>query len=72
MAVREALLTLTEVKAETLLSRSTIYVQMRQGRFPTPLKTGLKKIGWRPGDIDEWLAQCPRATGDLGERFDAE
>ena len=46
------LLKVHEVKKMTSLSRSTLYVMMRSGDFPEPLKPGQRAVRWR-------------ATGDL-------
>ena len=69
MVIQEAerLLTCHEVLDRTRISRSTIYRAMREGRFPLPLKIGVKAIRWRAVEIDEWLESRPRATGDLGK-----
>ena len=60
----EQLLTMHEVIAATRLSRSTIYSEMRKGRFPVAVKIG-KAVRWRTTQINEWLAVLPEAMGDL-------
>ena len=57
----ERLLTLREVSTITGISRAAIYVGIRRGDFPTPLKVGQKNIKWRSSQIDEWLAALPEA-----------
>ena len=37
------------------ISRSTIYRLMLDEEFPRPIKLGLRAIGWKSEDIDEWL-----------------
>ena len=64
------LLTLREVEIRVCLKRSSIYRAMRatpQG-FPLPIKIGPKTVRWIAGEIDDWLASRPRATGELGGR----
>jgi prophage regulatory protein len=38
------------------LSRATIYQMMAEGRFPKPIKVGLRAVAWREADIEAWLA----------------
>ena len=53
-----------EVETLTGLSRSTIYREMREGRFPEPVKIG-RAVRWREDEIAAWIASLERATGDL-------
>ncbi len=48
-------LRLPEVMARTGLSRSTIYVRLDQGRFPSPVSLGGRAVGWIEAEIDEWM-----------------
>jgi len=45
-----------EVQARTGLSRASIYLAMKEGRFPRPIKLGLRAVGWVESEIEEWLA----------------
>ena len=54
-----------EVERLTLLSRASIYHQMRMGTFPRPLKLGRRAVAWRADEIHEWIANRPRATGGV-------
>ena len=62
------LLTLREVEGRVCLKRSSIYRAMRATPrgFPLPIKIGPKTVRWIAGEIDDWLASRPRATGELG------
>jgi len=60
----DRLLRRPEVEARTGLSRSTLYRLMRTGEFPEPLKIGPRAVRWVAGEVDTWIAACPRATGD--------
>jgi len=53
---RDNLVRLSDVKARTGLSRSTIYRRMGAGTFPVsqPLSTGM--VAWYESDIDAWVA----------------
>ena len=55
------ILRLGEVMRLTGLSKTTIYRRYRDGTFPRPLKLGPQSIGWRRGEILEWLESLPRA-----------
>ncbi len=44
-----------EVEARTGLSRSTLYAQMAEGTFPTPVALGKRAVGWRESDVLAWL-----------------
>ena len=61
----DRLLTVAEVLEATGLSRSTVYVLMRQGGFPEPLKVGPRAVRWRLSEIEDWQATRARAKGDL-------
>lgn len=45
----------------TSLSRSTIYREIASGRFPSPHKLSLGRVGWLCSEIEAWMAA--RATG---------
>ena len=59
----DTLLKLSEVEQIVRLHRSTIYRLMRQGRFPLPLKLS-RAVRWRRSELEQWLEERPRATGD--------
>jgi Predicted transcriptional regulator len=52
-----SILRLSEVKARVGLSRSTIYLKIKEGSFPSPIKLGPRASGWLEREIDEWIAQ---------------
>jgi prophage regulatory protein len=53
------------------VSRSSIYLWMRQGRFPKPISLGPRAIGWVEADIDAWIAdragEGMNAPGTFGD-----
>ena len=61
----DKMLTIAEVLEVTGLSRSSVYVMMREGTFPTALKIGARAVRWRESEIREWERSRPRAEGDL-------
>lgn len=46
---------LPEVIRRTGLSRSTIYLRMREGTFPMSIPLGPKSVGWSVDEIEEFL-----------------
>lgn len=43
----------------TGLSVSTIYRQLRDGRFPSRVRVGENAVRWRKSDILRWIEQLP-------------
>jgi len=41
--------------AKTGVPRATIYLYMKKGMFPKPIKLGVRSVGWIESEIDEWL-----------------
>ena len=50
------------VEQLTGLSRSTIYEEMAQGRFPRPVRLTAKAVAWPESAIAAWLASRPSAN----------
>ena len=61
MAIK--LLTRPEVEELTGLKRATIYRLMRRGGFPEPRRIGERAVRWRLDELEMWLENRPRATG---------
>ena len=47
-----------EVEDRTGLSRSTIYSQMEDGRFPKSVSLGARSVGWIEEEIEDWIQSC--------------
>lgn len=43
------------------LSRSTLFRMVKRGDFPRPLQIGLRAVGWRVDEVQQWIAERPRA-----------
>jgi prophage regulatory protein len=54
-STNKKILRLNEVMAQTGLSRSNIYLQMSEDRFPKSINIGLRSVGWLEHEIDEWI-----------------
>jgi prophage regulatory protein len=53
--MHKTLLRLPAVKARTGLCRSGIYLAMKNGTFPTPVKISERCIAWPDADIEYWI-----------------
>ncbi|MGA7744516.1 MAG: AlpA family phage regulatory protein [Polyangia bacterium] len=45
------------MKARTGLARSTIYEMIREGTFPAQVRLGIRAVGWRASDVENWIAE---------------
>ena len=61
MALR--IMRLSEVKAVTGLSKTTIYRFEKEGRFPLRVSLGERSVGWFEDDIEGFLISL-RQTAD--------
>lgn len=49
------ILRLPDIKNITGLSRSTIYLMIKNGEFPSNVKIGARAVGWIDADLQLWL-----------------
>ena len=49
------ILRLKAVLERTGLSRSTLYRKIQAGTFPGQVRISERCIGWRHGDVEDWL-----------------
>jgi len=48
-----------QVEERTGLSRSTLYLRMKSGKFPRPVNLGGRAVGWLESKVESWiLEQC--------------
>jgi prophage regulatory protein len=52
----QRMLRLPEVCSVSGLQRSSIYRYVSEGRFPAPIKVGIRSVRWRMEDILAWRA----------------
>ncbi len=52
----DRLVRLPEVMQRTGMSRSWIYNEVRQRRFPAPVRVGGRAVAWLDADLARWLA----------------
>jgi predicted DNA-binding transcriptional regulator AlpA len=75
-SIREALLPADLVSAISGLTVAAIYRQMRQGRFPRPLKVTNAARAWRLSEILAWIEslerdEAPSRAASLSNSADA-
>lgn len=44
-----------EVLQITGAARSTVYLWVKQGKFPKPRKLGPRAAGWKSSEIHDWI-----------------
>jgi len=50
-----SILRLPDVKSRTGLSRSTIYLLIKQGSFPKPILLADRAVGWIETEVFNWI-----------------
>lgn len=50
-------LKLRQVLEITGLSRSTLYLYIKNRQFPSPIKLGPKRVGWIEEEVNSWLGK---------------
>ncbi len=60
------ILRLPDVRARTGLSRSSIYLHIKQGKFPKYINLSLRSVGWLESEINEWITNRVEARQDKG------
>lgn len=48
----------SEVINLTGLSKSTIYSYIQQGKFPAPIKLGIRRVGWLEAEVMGWIGNA--------------
>ena len=61
------ILRLPETIKRTGKSRSSIYLDIKSGTFPQPIKLGVRSIGFVESEIDDWIENTIRASRENGE-----
>lgn len=54
------LLRMRDVTAMTTLSRTTIHLMVKTGRFPKPAVLGTKTHVWNSDQVEKWIRQLPQ------------
>lgn len=56
------ILRLPQVKNRVGLSRSSIYLAISRGNFPSAISLGARAVGWLESDINSWLVKRIEAS----------
>jgi len=51
------ILRLPQVKTQTGLSRSSIYLRIAEGTFPRQINLGGRAVGWLSSSVDNWIKE---------------
>ena len=60
------LLRLPAVLELTGLGRSTLYVLMRRGEFPSPVRISVRAVAWRQFEVVDWINSRTQSPGQPG------
>ena len=55
-------LKLSEVINKCTKSRSTIYSEIKAGKFPAPISIGARSVAWLSSDIETWMEARVKAS----------
>ena len=58
----ESILKLPQVCSRTGFKRSSIYLKVKTGEFPAPIKLGPQASGWLSSEVDGWIADRIKAS----------
>lgn len=61
---RPAILRRPQVEARTGLSRSTLYLRMKDGKFPKPVNLGGRAVGWLEHSVERWIMSRTEAEDE--------
>ena len=59
----ETILRTADVLDITGLPRSTMYLMVKNGIFPKPIKLSPRNVGWLRSEIDAWIQSRIEARG---------
>lgn len=57
----DSILRTAEVCRITSLERTTVMRLVQRGKFPPPMKIGLRAVGWRASHIQKWMNELQAA-----------
>ena len=65
--MKDRLIKRQEVEQRTGLSRSSIYRDVKLGKFPLQIRIGARAVRWRLSEIEEYIRSRPRGSNSNGE-----
>jgi prophage regulatory protein len=60
--IQDRIIRLPQVKDLTGLGRSSIYLGIKEGRFPRHINLGGRSVGWLESEIRQWIADRVNAS----------
>ena len=60
--VRDRILRQAEVEAKVGFKKTKLFEKVADGTFPSPIALGPRAVGWRESEVDQWIAELPRAS----------
>ena len=68
---KDRLITAAEVMIRIGLKRTALYSLIRAGRFPRPIRIGVRATRWPESQIDHWIESRPLAASGPEDRNQA-
>jgi prophage regulatory protein len=59
---RERLLRVKDMQIVTSMSRSALYIRMKEKDFPKPVRLHGSALAWRESEVVAWIAALPVAA----------
>jgi len=59
---KKRIIRIQEVMIRTGKSRSAIYRDIANDKFPAQIKTGDNTVGWLESAVDGWIEQCVKES----------
>ena len=53
---------LSQVQKISGLKKSAIYLKIKEGTFPKPVRLGSKAVAWRSDELSAWVESRPRVS----------
>ncbi|EOX3337795.1 TPA: helix-turn-helix transcriptional regulator [Vibrio cholerae] len=53
----DRIIRMPELSKKIGCARSTIYAFILRGEFPKPIPLGMRTVGWKESEVDEWIEQ---------------
>jgi prophage regulatory protein len=48
---------ITQLVKKLVISKSTIWLWVKEGSFPKPIRLGKKSVAWLASDIENWIQE---------------
>lgn len=48
---------ITQLVKKLVISKSTIWLWVKEGSFPKPIRLGKKSVAWLASDVENWIQE---------------